>query len=94
MLKAPGMRMVIGAFRSALLSLVRKEHLSVLAKARPIYDEVIASLEDFGPKLSIGKTPDCYLVSYSMLRSDYDTRLEELTDAYPLYKKLLEDEYQ
>jgi hypothetical protein len=75
---------VIAAFQSSLAISHRDEAVRVLAKARQTYNEVINSIMDFGPKLSIGKTPDVSLVSYSMLRSSYNKALSELENLHQL----------
>lgn len=69
---------VVEAFHAAFHAERRETDIRVVTKARLIAKEVLSSLDDFGPKLSIGVTPDCHLESYSMLRSDYEKRLSEL----------------
>lgn len=84
--------LVVRAFRSAFLEESRKLSYRVAEKARPVFDEVMKSLSDFGPKLNIGKTPDIELVSYTMLRSDYEDRFAKIDDVTSAYYDMLRDE--
>lgn len=84
--------LVVSAFRSAFLEESRKLSYRVAEKARPVFDEVMKSLSDFGPKLNIGVTPNVELVSYTMLRSDYEDRFAKIDDVTSAYYDMLRDE--